>query len=167
MKAPFVHRLTILATLVFAACPAWASETQVGTLYTSLSSADMQELLDAMRLANSRAYGGPGGPAWQIQLGGFETVLFLDDCDSDQCGSVQMWAGFTPDGTVVLAQLNSWNKEHRFSRAYVSEDGVVHLESDLDMTGGVSLRAVVEQIRTFRASAGAFSSHLNSGTAPR
>lgn len=145
-----------------------AGATEVGTLYTSLSVADVQGLLDAMRLANTRAYSDGGtGPAWQLQLGDVETVLFLDDCDGPRCGSVQLWAGFTTDAPVTLETLNAWNRDHRFGRAYVDGAGVVHLEHAVDLAGGVAVRAVVEQIRTFRASATAFSTHLASAATPQ
>jgi hypothetical protein len=141
--------------------PALAGQTEVGTLYTTLSVADVQGMLDSMMLTNVRADGDDTGPAWQLTLGDMETVLFLDDCDGPTCGSVQLWAGFSTGAPVSLDALNTWNREHRFTRAYVTDAGVVHLESDLDLTGGTSLRAVVEQIRVFRASTLAFSEHLS------
>jgi len=139
---------------------ALAGSTEVGTLYTAITSSDVQALLDSMMLTNTRAFNGEGGPAWQLTLGDTETVLFLDDCDGDRCGSVQLWAGFQPTGPVDLGTLNAWNRDHRFTRAYVVDSGVVHLESDLDLAGGVSIKAVVEHLRLFRASALAFHQHL-------
>ncbi len=154
-----------LLLLALAPFPAFGADTEVGTLYTALSATDVQSLLDSMMLTNARTAGGESaGPAWQLTLGDTETVLFLDNCDEDRCGSLQLWAGFQSSQPLSLAVLNAWNRDHRFTRAYLDE-GVVHLESDLDLSGGVSVRAVVEHVRLFRASALAFAEHLSQESA--
>ncbi len=140
---------------------ALAADTHVGTVYTALSTADVQGLLDAMMLSNTPVPPGDAGPGWQLTLGDAAAVLFLDDCDGGACSSVQLWAGFSASGELPPGLLNSWNRDHRFTRAYVDDDGLIHLETDLDLSGGVALDAVIELMRTFRASALAFSEHLS------
>ncbi len=150
----------LMLTLALSSSPAIAGDPEIGTLYTAVSPADVTALLDAMMLTHSRAYMEDGSPAWSLQLGGTETVLFLSDCEGTACSAVQLWAGWTTSQPVALEVLNDWNARHRFSRAYLGQDGRVHLESDLDLSGGSSLRAVIAQIRIFRASTVAFSEHL-------
>ncbi|KOX90210.1 hypothetical protein BVI061214_01398 [Thermus aquaticus] len=45
---------------------------------------------------------------------------------------------------------NTLNKDHRFSRAYGDEEGNIWLESELDLSGGVSLGAVGAFLELFR-----------------
>jgi len=45
---------------------------------------------------------------------------------------------------------NALNKDHRFSRAYVDEEGNIWLESELNLSGGVSLGAVRAFLELFR-----------------
>jgi hypothetical protein len=45
---------------------------------------------------------------------------------------------------------NALNKDHRFSRAYGDEEGIIWLESELELSGGVSLGAVRAFLELFR-----------------
>jgi hypothetical protein len=49
-----------------------------------------------------------------------------------------------------LDKVNQWNKEKRFSRAYLDGDGDANVEWDIDLEGGVTMGAVREGIRTFQ-----------------
>jgi hypothetical protein len=58
----------------------------------------------------------------------------------------------------TLERINAWNREHRFSRAYLDADGDPVLEADLDLSGGVAegvIRAFLdlfeESLRAFAA----------------
>ena len=65
-----------------------------------------------------------------------------------------LWKGFSGAPTAAFAAVgylaNAWNKDHRFSRAYVDEEGNIWLESELDLSGGVSLVAVRAFLGLFR-----------------
>lgn len=53
---------------------------------------------------------------------------------------------FAFSGTHIrLTALNEWNRHVKYSRAYLNKDGDVILESDQDLTGGVT----PERIKTF------------------
>jgi hypothetical protein len=66
--------------------------------------------------------------------------------------SIQLYAGFKSGGKVSLDTINTWNREKRFSRAYIDSENDAVIESDLDLEGGVSNKAIDEFIRTFRTS---------------
>ncbi len=68
--------------------------------------------------------------------------LSLDFCREERCGVLTLSAGFTLEEPPALSLLNEWNRDHRFSRAFLDEEGTAWVESDLDLTGGVSLGAV-------------------------
>ena len=51
-----------------------------------------------------------------------------------------------------LRKINQWNKEKRFSRAYLDDDGDPCIEADLEFDGGVTRKAICEWIKTFRSS---------------
>jgi hypothetical protein len=75
--------------------------------------------------------------------------------------SIQLYAGFKSGGKVSLETINTWNREKRFSRAYIDSDKDAVLESDLDLEGGVSNGAIDEFIRTFRTSLKDFIKHAD------
>ncbi len=157
---PRLAACTLLAVSLLATGPAAAGDSAISTVHQTLSMPEVEGLLDAMMLTHEGVPAPADGPAWRIQLAGHDAVLFLADCLGSQCSTVQLWAGFTPSREVALEELNAWNRTHRFSRAYAREDGTVHLESDLDLSGGTPIEAVVEFLRTYRASLQTFTTTL-------
>ena len=73
----------------------------------------------------------------------------MDFC-RERCEVLALSAGFTLEGPADLDLANAWNKDHRFSRAYVDEEGNIWLELELDLSGGVSLGAVRTFLELFR-----------------
>ncbi|MGX2950616.1 YbjN domain-containing protein [Ursidibacter sp. B-7004-1] len=52
---------------------------------------------------------------------------------------------------IGYEELNEWNSNHRFSRAYLEEDnGVVVLDNDLDLKAGVSEQQIIRFIGKFQ-----------------
>jgi hypothetical protein len=72
-------------------------------------------------------------------MAGLKKVWLAMDFCQERCEVLALSAGFTLEGPADLDLANAWNKDHRFSRAYVDEEGNIRLESELDLSGGVSL----------------------------
>ena len=94
-----------------------------------------------------------------INLEGYRVVLF------NMGVSLQLYAGF--EDQVDLATINEWNRNVRYSRAYVDDDGTAVIESDLDLDSGVTMDGIVEYIDTFRVSVQAFANLLMQASAPQ
>ncbi|WP_448567757.1 YbjN domain-containing protein [Thermus sp.] len=87
---------------------------------------------------------------YRLEMAGLEKVwLYMDYCQEERCGVLTLSAGFTLEGPPGLDLLNAWNRDRRFSRAFLDEEGAVWVESDLDLTGGVSLGAVKAFLELF------------------
>ena len=85
--------------------------------------------------------GDPSRGALGLQLSGWNVVFFF------QGSTIQLFASFEAEPSLKGA--NQWNRDYRFSRAYVSEDNDMVVESDLDLEGGVSWRALKVFVHTF------------------
>ncbi|MDM7325485.1 MAG: YbjN domain-containing protein [Thermus sp.] len=80
---------------------------------------------------------------FRLEVAGLDKVwLRLDYCQEERCGVLTLGAGFTLEEVPDLELVNAWNRDRRFSRAFLDEEGAVWVESDLDLTGGVSLEAI-------------------------
>ncbi len=80
---------------------------------------------------------------------GIKAWAGLDLCVGGRpCGIVALFAVFTMDG-LSLEQINLWNSNYRFSRAYLDEDGDAWVRWELDLTEGVSRETVKEFFRLF------------------
>jgi hypothetical protein len=50
---------------------------------------------------------------------------------------------------VPLSRLNGWNRDKKFTRAYLDRDGDPVLDHSLELTGGVTEKNVKEWLKTF------------------
>lgn len=81
----------------------------------------------------------------RFRLEGRPVVVTL----SERGNNILLWSYVPGNGQVTMAKVNDWNKEKRFSRAYLDSDGDPNVEYDVDLDGGSTLGAVQEGIRTF------------------
>ena len=151
-----VPSLAALAALMLASTPAAAQKKgQVsatsgsqstsrssGEVISSISVGDLRSLLSEMGYEPRSLEGQDNAGAVQmadrpvlIRVGGEGKNLLL-------------WS-YVQGGS--LDKVNQWNKEKRFSRAYLDGDGDANVEWDIDLEGGVTVDAVREGIRTFQA----------------
>jgi len=61
---------------------------------------------------------------------------------------------------ATLRQMNDWNREKKFAKAYLDEDGDPTLEMDLDLEGGVTEARIRDSIKTFQIVLEAFLKQL-------
>lgn len=79
----------------------------------------------------------------------------------NQQDTLQIVVTFNDADHIDYEQLNEWNSEYRFSRAYINKDiGLVHLDNDLDLRAGVSEQQIIRFIAKFRMMLHAFKEKL-------
>lgn len=82
-----------------------------------------------------------GDPMIEVNYSGDEIVIFFYGCrNSANCNSLQFYASYVEDLEISSEDLNEWNAEERYGRAYRQEDGGTRIEYDI-YTGqdGVSM----------------------------
>ena len=93
---------------------------------------------------------GVGDPMIEAFNGGVEYTVFFYDCDDAKrrsCQSLLFYFGISLDGGTSAAEMNTWNAESRFTRAYMDEVGDPILEMDVVLYGGLSETAIAERLR--------------------
>ncbi len=71
-------------------------------------------------------------PMITVRRSGSEYTVFFYGCtEGANCDSIQFYSGYKADGSVSMKLMNQWNTDHRYSRAYVMDDGGVKLEYDV------------------------------------
>jgi hypothetical protein len=78
----------------------------------------------------------------------FLTGLYLADCQEGRCYSLSLKVGAATRTT--LERINAWNRDHRFSRAYLDKDGQPVLVSDLILQDGVTRENIVTFLKAFQ-----------------
>jgi hypothetical protein len=151
-----VSALATVAALVLAAAPAAAQKKgqlsaasgsqstsrSSGDVITSISVGDLRSLLSEMGY-EPRSLEGQDN-AWAVQMADRPVLIRV----GSEGKNLLLWS-YVQGGS--LDKVNQWNKEKRFSRAYLDGDGDANVEWDIDLEGGVTTDAVREGIRTFQS----------------
>lgn len=67
------------------------------------------------------------------------TISFLNCNDQNlQCSSVQFRAWWESNGAHTLEAMNQWNRDRRFSAAYLDSNNNATIEWDVNLAGGVT-----------------------------
>lgn len=84
-------------------------------------------------------------------MNGYKTLLLI----AENMESIQFYVSFS-DSKATLSKVNTWNKEKKYSRSYLDNDGDPVLELDLDLAGGVTRERIVDFLLTCRVSLSAW-----------
>lgn len=87
-----------------------------------------------------------------FEVNGLRFLLF------NRTSSMQLRATF--GGTASASRVNEWNRDKRFSKAYLNTDNHPVLEADIDLEGGVTQANVEKWMKMFVASVALFKKHL-------
>lgn len=118
--------------------PVWAQSTPLGGMITGL---------DIDRIAEiARAYGpaerqpdDEDGPWIRAEMDStVYTISFLNCTNGTNCTSVQFRAWWNSEGAHTVEMMNGWNRDRRFSDAYLDSRGNATIEFDVNLAGGVT-----------------------------
>lgn len=86
-------------------------------------------------------------PSLSANYDGLKFGLFFWNCEKTRdCQSVEFYAGFK-NHQLDLEKLNLWNRERRFARAYLDEEGDAVITMDLNVEpGGLERKLFVDSL---------------------
>lgn len=128
---------------------------------TMLTGAD----IDAV-LASAKDIGGAtlstqpnGDPLINGTVDGTGYQIYFRNCTANKdCEDLNFYAGFSSKPTLEV--INGWNRDKRFSRAYLDEVGDAAVEMDLDMVAGVTPDYLESQMGLWPQIIAGFESHI-------
>jgi Putative bacterial sensory transduction regulator len=81
---------------------------------------------------------------------GVDFHVFLYDCKNARCGSLQFSYGLDTKGAWTADKLNAWNRDNRWTKAYVDKVNDPWLEYDVDLTPGGTYELLDDEFLTWR-----------------
>lgn len=73
-----------------------------------------------------------GDPLLKLRYFGTTFSMYFFGCsDNTNCKSVQYFSGYKQSDAVPVSQINEWNVNNRFLRAYGTETGAARIEYDI------------------------------------
>ena len=140
-----------------------AAETSRATVFQTVRGADVVRIMSQASYKpklSDDSYGDPlvsvtsGGLIYEIQFYGCETA------EPRECTSLMYSAGFDANGSRSPELMNLWNRDRRFTRAYMEEDGDLRLEMDVVVAGGVTEDMLGNHVSVWDEALAEFSSHI-------
>lgn len=112
---------------------------------------DPKSLVSALQDAGYKAEltaDSSGDPMIKSAAGGSNFTIFFYGCtDNKDCRTVQFYSGYSEPDNASLRAMNDWNRDNRFGRAYMADDGSARVEMDVDMDdGGISKLLFVDNL---------------------
>ena len=98
------------------------------------------EIADTLKAAGYRAeiISSTERPYVRSGIGGYTVLVQLFDCKAEACSSIQFWAALKKIDKFSVSFVEGWNDRWRFAKFHLTKDGDLHVEYDIDLSGGVS-----------------------------
>lgn len=139
---------SLLFAAAFAASPVAAepSVTKVSPELIGSVLSDLGVQYELKKLDN-------GDPRLVINTGALAAkgmqIDFWDCTPSNECEDMTIRAWFAAKPPATLANVNAWNRDKRFTRAYIDSDNEANLEMDINATGGVGMGNIQIMMKSY------------------
>lgn len=101
-----------------------------------------------------------GDPQITGEINGVAYQVYFRNCTNNKnCEDLNFYLGFL-DIKPTLEQINDWNFNKRFSRAYLDQDKDACVEMDLDLVQGVSAKYLDSQFSLWKMVVEQFADHV-------
>ena len=102
-----------------------------------------------------------GRPNIRSAAEGTEFSVYQYDCKQDVCGSLQFSVGFDTKGAFKSHDMNEWNRNNRWVRAFTDDVHDPWLAQDVDLSPGVSYENLNDEFTIWRSSLKRFRDELH------
>jgi hypothetical protein len=134
MKKITVVTMVVLAGFVWAQ----SNGTRQATVYDTVTSSDVATIITRSGFSPNIGKSDDGDPRIRFDKGGVDITVDFYGCNpGGVCKSLNVWAGWELSEPMDLEDINTWNYETRYGKAFADDDAV-YLDLDLDLTGGVT-----------------------------
>ena len=77
---------------------------------------------------------GQGDPKVSSRVSDTKFSVYFYGCqDNDNCSSILIKAGYDLNNGISALKINEWNREKRFAKAYIDDEGDPFLEMDVNL----------------------------------
>jgi hypothetical protein len=100
--------------------------------------------------------GESGRPHIVTKSQGSPLNIFQGDCKGERCASLEFATGFSTSGKFDISQINAWNYDNRWCRAYYDDVNDPWLRMNIDLSPGGTYEALSERLGIWNRTLGRF-----------
>ena len=82
--------------------------------------------------------------------------VYMEDCKTDRCGSLELSAGFDTKGAFTADKINEFASSNRWVRVYVDKTHDPWVEYDIDLTPGGTFEQLHDEMGVWLQGLGDF-----------
>lgn len=151
--------LVLLVGLISLWAPAVLGANEA--VYVTASEALIRQVFAEMEIPYELSTDNDGDPIWGFTSRSITaTIIPHDPVGVTGYSSLLFYAAWATDTPFEFSKANEWNRQSRFGRVYVDDQGDPVIELDLLLTGGVTRQTVKDYIEIFVDSALSFAATL-------
>ncbi len=102
-----------------------------------ITATDANVVMKAMQdfgLVATMGVDGQGDPKVSSRVSDTKFSVYFYGCqDNDNCSSILIKAGYDLNNGISALKVNEWNREKRFAKAYIDDEGDPFLEMDVNL----------------------------------
>ncbi len=141
MTASF-NRISMILVVMLFTTVATVTAQDLPQIMSTISSAQMKALLNAEGFTDVTI---DEDDDLIVRMNGYRVLIIVSGNEYSN-----IFIKFALAGTSAsMKGINTWNKNARFTRAYLDDDGDPVLEMDIDLEGGITPDRIRDGIRTF------------------
>ncbi len=150
----FLLALFALAGLMSAGPHPAQADTRQATVFYNLTGPELRDLFQGWGFPAELAADNDGNPVIHSSVQNINFTVFFYGCGTQptrRCDSIGFSAGFqvkglTPDRAIA------WNRNYRFSKSYLDDQGNPFLAMNINIDGGVTAENLRAQLRWWEQS---------------
>lgn len=93
----------------------------------------VQNLMQTYGLQVTQDTDSVGDPMLSTRIEGTNFDVYFYSCEEGPCQSIQFSAGFDLDQPMSASTINEWNRDKRFGKAFLDDEGDPHIEYDINL----------------------------------
>lgn len=133
-------RISLIALITLGLLMAIAAAGFAETMVYNLTDKAVRQVL----AGSGSTYEKISDDAFRFNVGSFKCVLF------NKGDNFQLYSGFS-GADVSTSDMNRWNRQKRFAKAYIDDDGDPCLEADFSLEGGTTLENMVQYTNLYKS----------------
>lgn len=92
---------------------------------------------------------------------GTNFTVYAENCQDGRCATLNFSVGFSTNGSHTASEMNKFNSENRFTRAYVDDVNDPYLEMDVDLSPGGTYESLDDQFEVYKSALTKFKKFIN------
>ncbi|MCF6315391.1 MAG: YbjN domain-containing protein [Marinosulfonomonas sp.] len=118
----------------FATAALIASSTIATAEITATDANVVMKAMQDFGLVATMGVDGQGDPKVSSRVSDTKFSVYFYGCqDNDNCSSILIKAGYDLNNGISALKINEWNREKRFAKAYIDDEGDPFLEMDVNL----------------------------------